>query len=140
MLLLLILLLAGFGYYYYRKRSNKPSMVSSVASDPTVNKIVGRLTNPMKGMELTDEAWSQAGLRIEFATGKCTEEGHTFYAKDIRSVTWNSLSSYQHQVRINVDDFQKPVIIIFLMGIGVVEPFVQRLNLAIRKAGGPDLR
>jgi len=140
MFLLLLIILAVFGYYYYRNRSKARSVVSNVTSDPMVNKIVGRLTNPHKGMVLTDEEWSQAGLRIEFATGKCTQEGHTFNAKDIRSITWNSISGYEHQVRINVDDFHKPVILVYLVGIGVLEPFVQRLNLAIRKAGGPDLR
>lgn len=139
MFLLLLIVLGGLGYYYYRNRSNRTSTASSVTSNPVLSKIVGRLTNPTKEMELTDEYWSQAGLRIEFATGKCTEEGHTFLAKDIRSVTWNSLSNYQHQVRITVDDFHKPVVLVYIEGFNVVEPFVQRLTLAIRKAGGPDL-
>jgi len=105
-----------------------------------VDKLVGRFTNPVKGMELTEDEWSQAGIRIEFKTGKCTHEGHTFYAKDVRSITWRELSGLQHQVRIQVEDFQKPVILIYLVGVHVREAFVERLCMAIRKAGGPDFR
>ena len=140
MSLLLLIALVGFGIYFYRKRKQGGPSAPTINTPPLLDKLVGRFTNPVKGMELTEDEWSQAGIRAEFKTGKCTQEGHTFYAKDVRSITWTELSSLQHQVRIQVEDFHKPVILIYLVGAGVREPFVERLCLAIRKAGGPDLR
>ena len=89
--------------------------------------------------QVTDDSFEQAGVKVIFSTGKITIKGRTYDVNDVQGIEHRRISSIGTEVTIKVDDFKKPLYKIGISGFGNAgEKFVQRLETALRKAGGPD--
>ena len=83
--------------------------------------------------------FSQAGVRVDFQTGKINIKGRTYNVGAVQGLEHKRISRFGTEVYIKVDDFKKPIHMVGVMGIGKEgERFVQRLSTALRKAGGPS--
>ena len=107
--------------------------------------IYGRLI--FKGIHYTadDREFKQAGVRINFADRTITVKGKTYKAGQVTGIRMDALtSSHRHgnsiakTVTIELDDFAKPQHKIVFISKGHSRKFMQRLSVALRKAGGRD--
>ncbi len=102
--------------------------------------IIFVIKNFMSGSHKVNEnEFEQAGVRVVFDTGKITIKGKTYDVDAVQGISSRKISSIGTEVTIKVDDFAKPIHRIGVTGFGGEgEKFVQRLETALRKAGGPD--
>ncbi len=100
-----------------------------------------------KGVHYTvdDREFKQAGVRINFANNTITVKGKTYRAGQVTGIRMDALtSSHKHgnsmakTVTIELDDFKKPQHKILFISKGHSRKFMQRLSVALRKAGGRD--
>lgn len=87
----------------------------------------------------TEKEFEQAGVRVIFDTGIIIINGRTYDVQAVQGITSTKISRIGTEVRIKVDDFNKPIHKIGISGFDDAgEKFVQRLSTALRKAGGHD--
>ena len=90
-------------------------------------------------MTANDDGFSQAGVSVNYRSRKITIRGRTYDVDAVQGIEYKKISNFGTEVKIKVDDFKKPVHNIGVTGIGGEgEKFVQRLETALRKAGGPS--
>ncbi|MDO6430923.1 hypothetical protein Q4E93_10015 [Flavitalea sp. BT771] len=102
----------------------------------------------LKGIYYTiidDREFRQAGVRIDFTRGTITVKGKSYPVGKVTGIRWEALtSSHKHgnsiakTVTISLDDIVKPHHKILFISKGHAQKFMQRLAVALRKAGGPD--
>lgn len=88
---------------------------------------------------LTDSAFRQCGVRVDYETGTITlPRGDTVPLQRVRGLRWEDYrrSGSYHAV-IDVDDLKRPVHPVAFSRSAGPEAFVSRLRTAIEKAGGP---
>jgi hypothetical protein len=95
-----------------------------------------------KQMTATDELYQQRGVTVNYKAGTISIKGYTYKVSQVTGISRTTTTNGNrrtHYAQIEVDDMRKPV-----HKIGVVgsqhdaDEFVQRICVAIRKAGGPD--
>jgi hypothetical protein len=100
-----------------------------------------------KGVHYTvdDREFRQAGIKINFPDNTITVKGKTYKAGQVTGIRMDALtSSHKHgnsmakTVTIELDDFKKPQHKIMFISKGHSRKFMQRLSVALRKAGGRD--
>lgn len=92
-----------------------------------------------KNYFVADEAqFSQNGVTVLFDSKQIIIKGKTYDVKNIDSITVGPQKLlYTTSIFIHLDNFEKHEIII--QGQGEYKNFIQRLKLALSKAGKPDL-
>ena len=89
--------------------------------------------------KVSEDHFEQAGVKVVFSTGKITIKGKTYDVNAVQGIEHKVISSIGTEVFIKVDDFSHPIYKIGVSGFGGAgEKFVQRLEMALRKAGGPN--
>jgi hypothetical protein len=100
-----------------------------------------------KGVHYTvdDREFKQAGVRINFANNTITVKGKTYRVGQVTGIRMEAFTrSHRHgnsiakTVTIDLDDFSKPHHKVLFISKGHSRKFMQRLSIALRKAGGPD--
>lgn len=100
-----------------------------------------------KGVHYTanDQEFKQAGVHINFTRGTIYIKGRRYEVKQVTGIRMDALtSSHKHgnsiakTVTIELDDFAKPHHKILFISKGHARKFMQRLSVALRKAGGPS--
>lgn len=90
-------------------------------------------------MTATEEYFSQAGVTVNYLTRKISIKGRTYDVDDVQGIEHTQISRLSTEVMIKVDDFKKPIHLVGIIGVGKAgEKFIQRLEAALRKAGGPS--
>ena len=111
-----------FGVRYFRRRA--------AANKPFTN--------------ADENTFSQNGVTVDFANGRITINGHSYSVNQvtgIRSEMGGKALVKSMSVVIKVDDFNKPIHKVVFKGFDGIqksEEFMQRLTIALRKAGGPS--
>lgn len=90
----------------------------------------------------TDSLYSQRGLTIDYTAGTMKFRSHTFPVKQISGITLitdRNGNRKSYHMRIDIDDIKKPNIRVPVIGSSTqAESFMQRICVAVRKAGGPN--
>lgn len=98
--------------------------------------------NNQKKKFVSDEnSFQQAGVTINYVEQTIQIEKHTYKVSQItgiKSTVRDTKAGEQINIRIEVDDMEKPVHLISFMGKHNGDVFMQRLSVALRKAGGPS--
>lgn len=93
-------------------------------------------------MVSTDEKFSQLGVTVDYAAHTITIKKHSYpvgAVTGIAKITEQNGRRRNFYIEIKVDDLRKPVHNIAVIGFDKrATEFMQRLCVAIRKAGGPD--
>jgi len=95
-------------------------------------------------MVATDDMFQQRDVTVDYKAGTITIKKYTYKVNQVtgvsRTTTING-SRKDHFAQIEVDDMQKPVHKIPVIGSQhSADEFVQRICVAIRKAGGPNFK
>lgn len=89
----------------------------------------------------TEDQFTQAGVSVVYASQSISIKGKTYPVSDIRGLRWVSGKGQHGNVSeavITVEDMKKPTYKIAFITPGEAEKFVERLSMAIAKAGGPS--
>lgn len=98
-----------------------------------------RLISPSSRFHHDDNEFKQAGVRVVFANNQISISGKTYNVSDVHGIESRKVSSITTDVFIKVDDFNKPIHTVKIIGINNAgDKFIQRLSTALRKAGGPS--
>jgi len=100
--------------------------------------IIFKITTSTK-MVANDEAFSQAGVRVDFKSGTISIGRYTYDVNLVQGIESKQTARFGMEVSIRVDDFKHPIHKVTITGMNDAgEKFVQRLSTALRKAGGPS--
>lgn len=101
--------------------------------------LIGAMRDYRERPILSDSAFRQCGVRVDYHTGTITlPRGDSFPVQQVRGLRWEDYrrSGSYHAV-IDVDDLKRPVHPVAFSTAGGPEAFVSRLRTAIERAGGP---
>ena len=85
-------------------------------------------------------SFSQQGVTVDYKAQTITIKSNTYPLSAIRGVrTESGPQRTRSRAFIKVDDMNKPVHEIVFYGDRLAEQFLERLTIAIEKAGGPHL-
>ncbi len=92
-----------------------------------------------------ENEFKQGGVTVDFKNQTINIKGHSYSVNQITGMRTKSFESTRRHgdsraknVIIEVDDFKKPTHKILFVTSGQAEKFMQRLSIALRKAGGPN--
>jgi hypothetical protein len=112
--ILLILIVAAIGYFIYKK------VLSS-------------------RMKVSDDRFEQHGVVVDFTSQTINIKGHSYNVSQITGLRTIADGRSVKGVEISVDDFKHPIHKVSTPGMPRSESeFMQRLSVALRKAGGPS--
>ena len=107
----------------------------------TVVYLIYRFFSGMK-MVATDDMYQQRGITVMYKDGTIAIGKYTYPVSKITSltrITNHTGNRKSHYIKIEVDDMRKPVHKVAVVGTEhQSEQFMQRICVAVRKAGGPD--
>lgn len=84
-----------------------------------------------------DQEFKQNGVRVVFADRTITIGKRTYSVDKVKGIRWERVANSSH-VTIEVDDFDKPIHKIGVVGPKGAEVLQQRICTALRKANGPS--
>ena len=96
------------------------------------------------GMIMTsnDEIYKQRGVLVNYKNGTIQIKGKNYNVSQvtgISTITTYSGNRNNYHIQIEMDDMRKPIHKIAVIGSrSSADAFMQRICVAIRKAGGPD--
>jgi hypothetical protein len=95
-----------------------------------------------KQMVATDDMYSQRDVTIDYKAGTIAIKKHSYpvnHVTGIAVITQTNGNRSNYHVQIEMDDMRKPIHKIPVIGSKKsAEEFMQRICVALRKAGGPS--
>lgn len=94
-----------------------------------------------------ENSFTQNGVRVDFNEKTITINGYPYNVELIKGISYEKKEPRGEkllrtaEVKIQVDDFKKPVHIISFGGFNShknADEFMQRISMALRKTGGPS--
>jgi uncharacterized protein (UPF0333 family) len=89
-----------------------------------------------------ENTFSQAGVTVNYLEKTITIKKHTYAVSSVKGLRWKTGPDFNNAANVSipyitVDDMAKPVHKISFITPGAAEVFIERVSLAIEKAGGP---